>query len=104
MMEGVEGQARTRPRRDVHLWPRPEGRRRGMLAALTPQRREDARLCAAVLLLALWPVVHAAKTRGWLDAEQLVRGDAPLARKAYGIAVVDDLTIIFGGDVLGSMC
>jgi hypothetical protein len=75
-----------------------------LLAAMTPQRRADACLCAAVLLLALWPVAHAAKNRGWLDAEQLVRGDAPLARQAYGIAVVDDLTIIFGGDVLGSMC
>jgi len=56
-----------------------------------------------ILLLALLQTVHAAKNRGWLGPEQLVRGSAPLARQGYGIAAVEDLTIVFGGDVLGSM-
>lgn len=56
-----------------------------------------------LLLLALLQTVLAAKNRGWLGQEQLVRGDAPLARQGYGIAAVEDLSIMFGGDVLGSM-
>jgi len=61
------------------------------------------RTAVRIVLLALGQIVHAAKNRGWLGPEQLVRGDAPLARQGYGIAAVEDLTIVFGGDVLGSM-
>lgn len=60
------------------------------------------RLVALWLLVVACGPIHAAKNRGWLGAEQIVRGDSPLARMGYGIALVDDLTIIFGGDVLGS--
>ena len=33
---------------------------------------------------------------------QLVRGSKPLKRSGYGLAVVSDLSVIFGGDVQGS--
>ena len=57
---------------------------------------------AAMSLLLLFNVADGAKNRGWLLDNQLARGTRPLTRSGYGLAVIADLNVLFGGNVQGS--
>ena len=96
-----------------------------------PRACVDWRAAAVVVavMLAGVPGTRAAKNRGWLEDSQvnhlmhrrversmqplnscvprfgqLVRGSKPVKRSGYGLAVVSDLSVIFGGDMQGSKC
>jgi acetyl-CoA carboxylase/biotin carboxylase 1 len=72
---------------------------------MSKQQKLEPRLpvvALSLLLLCHLNVADAAKNRGWLLDTQLVRGTRPLTRSGYGIAVIADLYVIFGGDVQGS--
>ena len=47
--------------------------------------------------------VEGSKNRDWLSPNTLSRGSSPSARSGYGMADIDDLIVIFGGSVGGSL-
>ena len=75
--------------------------------AIVPKHKRPSRgvvlFCTdALLLLSFIVSVDAAKNRGWLMESQLVRGSRPRPRTGYGIAIIPDLCVIFGGNAQGS--